>query len=288
MPYPCIRVGACHTDLASSLAVSLAHIRRWKTFSRAEVSIWSAEGCSRPLRRNRLPDGTDRSGKCRATPSSKPAWSGTVTSGFHSGKHGCRGQPLGRRTEQQHFLGRPARIPNDTVPARVPAEQLADAVGARSLNELVTAVQSGWTRQRPSRPLTGSWLRTATRCPDYDELFCRQRRVSYRVTGDFPRSHNVIAGRHCCSLRHQTETIVNTSDGVVVSEESDGAKSAKSFSNDLTGTVMGAEANGRFQLDEFMETITAELPSKQASRRALNLSFPGATVCAWMATGSMG
>ena len=53
---------------------------------------------------------------------------------------------------------------NDALFLRVyRLSSLADAAGARSLNEIVTAVGHGSARRTPSRPLTGSWLRTATR-----------------------------------------------------------------------------------------------------------------------------
>lgn len=193
--------GLCHTlalalehatDSASSLAVSLAHIRRWKTFLSGRSQHLSAEDVrglfAEIVFLMELID--------REVPSNTAveAWLGPERShqDFIFGNTAVEVKSLSGVERSSIRISSEDQLEslNDALFLRVyRLSSLADAVGARSLNEIVAAVQSRFDEAGAVEAFDRKLVAHGyAPLPDYDEpRFVVSDVCSYRVAGDFPR-----------------------------------------------------------------------------------------------------
>jgi len=180
------------TDSASSLAVSLAHIRRWKTFLSGRSQHLSAEEVRGLFAEIVfLLELMDRQISCNAA---VEAWLGPERShqDFIFGNAAVEIKSLSGAERSTVRISSEDQLEsvNDALFLRIyRLSSLADAAGARSLNEIVTAVQARLGEadavEAFDRKLVGHGYAPL---PDYDEpRFVVSDVRSYRVSDGFPR-----------------------------------------------------------------------------------------------------
>ena len=180
------------TDSASSLAVSLAHIRRWKTFlsGRSQhLSIEEVRGLFAEI--VFLTELIDRQ---MSSSDAVEAWLGPERShqDFIFGNTAVEVKSLsgGERSSIRISSEDQLESLNDALFLRVyRLSSLADAAGARSLNEIVTAVQARLGEADAVEAFDRKLVAHGyAPLPDYDEpRFVVSDVRSYRVADDFPR-----------------------------------------------------------------------------------------------------
>lgn len=180
------------TDSASSLAVSLAHIRRWKTFLSGRSQHLSAEDVRGLFAEIVfLTELIDREMPSNAV---VEAWLGPERShqDFIFGNTAVEVKSLSGAERSSIRISSEDQLEslNDALFLRVyRLSNLADAAGARSLNELVTAVQARLDKAEAVEAFDRKLVAHGyAPLPDYDEpRFVVSGVRSYRVADDFPR-----------------------------------------------------------------------------------------------------
>ena len=180
------------TDSASSLAVSLAHIRRWKTFLSGRSQHLSAEDVRGLFAEIVfLTELIDREMPSNAV---VEAWLGSERShqDFIFGNTAVEVKSLSGAERSSVRISSEDQLEslNDALFLRVyRLSNLADAAGARSLNELVTAVQVRLDKAEAVEAFDRKLVAHGyAPLPGYDEpRFVVSDVRSYRVAGDFPR-----------------------------------------------------------------------------------------------------
>lgn len=180
------------TDSASSLAVSLAHIRRWKTFLSGRSQHLSAEDVRGLFAEIVfLTELIDREMPSNAV---VEAWLGPERShqDFIFGNTAVEVKSLSGAERSSIRISSEDQLEslNDALFLRVyRLSNLADAASARSLNELVTAVQARLDKAEAIEAFDRKLVAHGyAPLPDYDEPRFVVRDVrSYRVADDFPR-----------------------------------------------------------------------------------------------------
>ncbi|MCC6916694.1 PD-(D/E)XK motif protein [Nitrosomonas sp.] len=180
------------TDSASSLAVSLAHIRRWKTFLSGRSQHLSAEDVRGLFAEIVfLTELIDREMPSNAV---VEAWLGPERShqDFIFGNTAVEVKSLSGAERSSIRISSEDQLEslNDALFLRVyRLSNLADAAGARSLNELVTAVQARLDKAEAIEAFDRKLVAHGyAPLPDYDEpRFVVSDVRSYRVADDFPR-----------------------------------------------------------------------------------------------------
>lgn len=180
------------TDSASSLAVSLAHIRRWKTFLSGRSQHLSAEDVRGLFAEIVfLTELIDREMPSNAV---VEAWLGPERShqDFIFGNTAVEVKSLSGAERSSIRISSEDQLEslNDALFLRVyRLSNLADAAGARSLNELVTAVQALLDKAEAIEAFDRKLVAHGyAPLPDYDEpRFVVSDVRSYRVVDDFPR-----------------------------------------------------------------------------------------------------
>lgn len=180
------------TDSASSLAVSLAHIRRWKTFLAGRSQHLSAEDVRGLFAEIVfLTELIDREMPSNAV---VEAWLGPERShqDFIFGNTAVEVKSLSGAERSSIRISSEDQLEslNDALFLRVyRLSNLADAAGARSLNELVTAVQALLDKAEAIEAFDRKLVAHGyAPLPDYDEpRFVVSDVRSYRVVDDFPR-----------------------------------------------------------------------------------------------------
>ena len=180
------------TDSASSLAVSLAHIRRWKTFlsGRSQhLSIEEVRGLFAEI--VFLTELIDRQ---MSSSAAVEAWLGPERShqDFIFGNTAVEVKSLSGAERSSVRISSEDQLEslNDALFLRVyRLSSLADAAGARSLNEIVTAVQARLGEADAVEAFDRKLVAHGyAPLPDYDEpRFVVSDVRSYRVADDFPR-----------------------------------------------------------------------------------------------------
>lgn len=180
------------TDSASSLAVSLAHIRRWKTFLSGRSQHLSAEDVRGLFAEIVfLTELIDREMPSNAV---VEAWLGPERShqDFIFGNTAVEVKSLSGAERSSIRISSEDQLEslNDALFLRVyRLSSLADAAGARSLNELVTAAQARLDKAEAIEAFDRKLVAHGyAPLPDYDEpRFVVSDVRSYRVADDFPR-----------------------------------------------------------------------------------------------------
>ena len=180
------------TDSASALAVSLAHIRRWKTFLSGRSQHLSAEDVRGLFAEIAfLMELMDRKMPSNAA---VEAWLGSERShqDFIFGNTAVEVKSLSGAERSSIRISSEDQLEslNDALFLRVyRLSNLADAAGARSLNELVTAVQARLDKAEAIEAFDRKLVAHGyAPLPDYDEpCFVVSDVRSYRVADDFPR-----------------------------------------------------------------------------------------------------
>lgn len=180
------------TDSASSLAVSLAHIRRWKTFLSGRSHHLSAEDVRGLFAEIIfLTELIDREMPADAA---VEAWLGPEQShqDFIFGNTAVEVKSLSGTERSRIRISSEDQLEslNDALFLRVyQLSNLAGAAGSRSLNELVTVVQARLDRAETVEAFEQKLVaRGYAPLPHYDEpRFVVSDVHSYRVADDFPR-----------------------------------------------------------------------------------------------------
>ncbi|QCR10260.1 PD-(D/E)XK motif protein [Brenneria rubrifaciens] len=180
------------TDSASSLAVSLAHIRRWKTFLSGRSQHLSTEEVRGLFAEIVfLMELIDRQMPSNAA---VEAWLGPERShqDFIFGNTAVEVKSLSGAERSSIRISSEDQLEslNDALFLRVyRLSNLADAAGARSLNELVTAVQARLDKAEAIEAFDRKLVAHGyAPLPNYDEQrFVVSDVRSYQVADDFPR-----------------------------------------------------------------------------------------------------
>ncbi|TAI82693.1 PD-(D/E)XK motif protein [Pectobacterium versatile] len=180
------------TDSASSLAVSLAHIRRWKTFLSGRSQHLSTEEVRGLFAEIVfLMELNDRKMPSNAA---VEAWLGPERShqDFIFGNTAVEVKSLSGAERSSIRISSEDQLEslNDTLFLRVyRLSSLADAEGARSLNEIVAAIQARFDEAGAVEAFDRKLVAHGyAPLPDYDEpRFVVSDVRSYRVADDFPR-----------------------------------------------------------------------------------------------------